>query len=951
MKDIYVPPPELVLGTQFNSRVPEADQKRQREEVTEILRRLRKQPGMILADEVGMGKTFVAMAVAYSVAMRSPRGPVILMVPANLVDKWEQDLKTFCELYLKERYPVRKNNAFRRELRSPSVVRYEVARHGVELMRLLDDKPAERCHLIFLAHGSMSRQQTDIWLRLALIAKTLTRHGTGKANRLIQVKKQIHRFLAKLLWGASGWKKDLWEILLKADPETWKDKYNDAIRDEHRKLTDDPVPKSMLQAIYRIDLRPLAEALKQMPVRASGSEKRLNERLETARRAMRKVEEDLWKDMLIKARWRSPLLVMDEAHHLKNPGTALARQLQSADSKKYLQTGDGAMAKSFDRMLFLTATPFQLGHHELVSVLQRFGDVRWDPKDLGNRESFDNQLKYLAKCLDDSQRSAIALQRGWSRLLPEDCGEDIEIWWKQLCRSPRESLTNHQRAVIDAFETVMKYRDEAQKALRPWLLRHNKGTYWHGTDILRRERIEGAAINGSDVPSGLRIPPQQMLPFFLAARSAVDSGKDLLGEALCSSYEAFRNTRRSGSEEKDTLDSEDNEVAREKDFTNSRWYLQEFDRSLGSFTGAIHPKIEATVRKVADLWERGEKVLVFAFYRKTCRGLRIHISREIERRVMEKAIHRLSGSGMQGNPENVNRVVEIIQRRFFDSSDSPGRRSIDAALYQIIETRSKKLGESNITGDHREKLVFVMRRFLRVPTTLIRCFPIVEYDSIPPEKSVQLTLDFVDSSGLSWRDKMGAFIDFLTRYCSMNEREIYLNAAQDTQTGDIRVAQEEDDDLTSDEKSVVIANVRVTTGETRRDLRNRLMLAFNTPFFPDILVSSQVMGEGVDLQRYCRHVIHHDLAWNPSTIEQRTGRIDRLGCKAEGHHPVVLYLPYLAGTADERQFNVMSDRERWFRIVMGQDEVARLITTDTISAVPLPEAISNELSFKLGLNA
>jgi hypothetical protein len=28
-------------------------------------------------------------------------------------------------------------------------------------------------------------------------------------------------------------------------------------------------------------------------------------------------------------------------------------------------------------------------------------------------------------------------------------------------------------------------------------------------------------------------------------------------------------------------------------------------------------------------------------------------------------------------------------------------------------------------------------------------------------------------------------------------------------------------------------------------------------------------------------VIHHDLDWNPSSIEQRTGRVGRLGCKAE----------------------------------------------------------------------
>jgi superfamily II DNA/RNA helicase len=128
-----------------------------------------------------------------------------------------------------------------------------------------------------------------------------------------------------------------------------------------------------------------------------------------------------------------------------------------------------------------------------------------------------------------------------------------------------------------------------------------------------------------------------------------------------------------------------------------------------------------------------------------------------------------------------------------------------------------------------------------------------------------------------------------------------------------------------------------------------LTRAFNTPFFPDILVCSQVMAEGVDLQRFCRHVVHHDLDWNPSSIEQRTGRIDRLGCKAEGRQPIVVYLPYLAGTADERQYRVMSEREQWFRVVMGQDEVARLITPDNTPAVPLADAIAQGLNFDLSL--
>ncbi|MBI1854204.1 MAG: hypothetical protein HYR85_28025 [Planctomycetes bacterium] len=95
--------------------------------------------------------------------------------------------------------------------------------------------------------------------------------------------------------------------------------------------------------------------------------------------------------------------------------------------------------------------------------------------------------------------------------------------------------------------------------------------------------------------------------------------------------------------------------------------------------------------------------------------------------------------------------------------------------------------------------------------------------------------------------------------------------------------------------------------------------------------------------------MHHDLAWNPSMIEPRTDRIDRLGCEAEGRHPIVVYLPYLDAAADERRFRVMRDREQWFRGVMGQDEVARLITPDSGGALPLPSAISDDLSFDLGI--
>ena len=143
--------------------------------------------------------------------------------------------------------------------------------------------------------------------------------------------------------------------------------------------------------------------------------------------------------------------------------------------------------------------------------------------------------------------------------------------------------------------------------------------------------------------------------------------------------------------------------------------------------------------------------------------------------------------------------------------------------------------------------------------------------------------------------------------------------------------------------------VRLVYGDTKRETRERLMLAFNSPMFPEILISSAVLAEGVDLHRFCRYVIHHDLCWNPSVLEQRTGRLDRIRCKAEtSGKPIVVYEPFLAGSADEKMYRVVRDREKWFQIVMGQrfdlDEAA---TEKMACRVPLPEELARTLVFDL----
>lgn len=68
------------------------------------------------------------------------------------------------------------------------------------------------------------------------------------------------------------------------------------------------------------------------------------------------------------------------------------------------------------------------------------------------------------------------------------------------------------------------------------------------------------------------------------------------------------------------------------------------------------------------------------------------------------------------------------------------------------------------------------------------------------------------------------------------------------------------------------------TGQTSLDERDRIKIAFNAPYDREpirILVCTDAAREGLNLQARCRDLIHFDLPWNPSRLEQRNGRIDR----------------------------------------------------------------------------
>ena len=91
---------------------------------------------------------------------------------------------------------------------------------------------------------------------------------------------------------------------------------------------------------------------------------------------------------------------------------------------------------------------------------------------------------------------------------------------------------------------------------------------------------------------------------------------------------------------------------------------------------------------------------------------------------------------------------------------------------------------------------------------------------------------------------------------------------------------------------------------------------FRDPNGPRVLLSSEVGSEGIDLQ-FCRVVVNYDLPWNPMRVEQRIGRIDRIGQQAE---KLVIVNFKVSGTVEERLYERLHEKLARFRNSLGDLE-------------------------------
>lgn len=107
---------------------------------------------------------------------------------------------------------------------------------------------------------------------------------------------------------------------------------------------------------------------------------------------------------------------------------------------------------------------------------------------------------------------------------------------------------------------------------------------------------------------------------------------------------------------------------------------------------------------------------------------------------------------------------------------------------------------------------------------------------------------------------------------------------------------------------------------------------------PTVLLSSEVASEGVDLQ-FSSLVVNYDLPWNPAKIEQRIGRIDRIG---QNEAKILIWNLVYADTLDDHVLERLFYRLNIFKTALGSMEEILGATVSELSRELLSHRLTPE---------
>lgn len=953
----------LQLGARREfDEIPIGDVERQEDTVLAALRILDQQPGVVLADEVGMGKTFEALGVIAAYRQANADNRVIVITPGpDLNTKWKNEFARFED----------------RRARFYDFGGELTAVYGIG--ELFDAVRTSRMVVAPVNIFAQGRSAADKALLLALYCR----------------------------WKGLPWQTER--------------AISKRISDERADLPRvDLTTARFLERVPVAELEPhLDSAFRRHdePNAAAGFDDLFEEHGPDAfysdgavRGAM-----DLAKFRLMRALLPDQaLLVVDEAHKLKNAGTVRARAVTTLFHKK------------FAKALFLTATPFQLGIDELRQVLALFSLAKSAPPDLLDRAGLlladvrDYQHAYdalqhtwrrvdpglaeqvrvlsasdpeLSGPFEDPNVRVIADRvRHVVKLKREKIEPGFRAWMiRSLSPEKRVYRRHDTRKLIPAGPRSLPFM--VYERFIAELFRHGEQTYKAAVEINMASSY-GAARKGALLADGEeRTLPGQAAGYRTLLRGVIDDLRDGTGAHPKLGHVVQDSITAAESGEKtlifcarlETLAELSREIgAVWETKVLERWRRVYPDAEARDIFDAVendersrgrHSRLQQRFHRTQDalylaLRERYVQSLLYggaaptdhldvivdranAALREVRTGATsaARIDYQIAKRCVEHAVAlewRDRQTALEPDqrealealcsPDFVRYGLDLVADDY--EADHSGEHTPTWTISHevagmVVAHRShlwaflaRELAMTNtpLPFTTRVELVERVARFLtrREVPFLAELLGAAKAAGIDVDEiESRALLDFVDrfwptQAGRPWLHLLRRFVrDFVTR--EQRLQAFILKDALDTGQF-VRQTRE---------------------GESRERLRE----AFNTPLYPMVLIANEVMQEGLDLHRQCRRVIHHDLAWNPAQLEQRVGRIDRLGSlvrrlrKDEPSTTLDVVYPLIMGTIDQRLYRTVKAREKWLEFLLGATpDLAEFELEEELLPLPAPVA-------------
>ena len=670
-------------------------------------------------------------------------------------------------------------------------------------------------------------------------------------------------------------------------------------------------------------------------------------------------------------RWN--LIVVDEAHKFRNPFSRRSGLFRKPEANGAVRP---LFWNRFDKLLLMSATPFQLDVEEICNILLLGEGTRAQTSDW--REAYRKQIDDLSSKLLNYKSEEARFEDAWSDL-PND---QVEIAEASIKGEGAAAQASSQVAEITAFyQDVEKAVGDLRDALRSQVIRNRKSDEESG----HRRTIIGSLLKEGSA-EGVELTPDEEMFYLHVNKFVHDTAGRLFSvqvlQETTSSYRTLKKYQENNGWNRAARMEPELKLASKRIREAIDEILQPNMRGSNfpkqRELGDNHPKQKELLR-LLGLSEDGQesaqtefndKLLIFCRFVQTANVLRDSINDRFTKRQTRIIPLEILSAFMskQGS-----------KRKFTERYEGLLRRKRNEILANFTETYAELKYLPKLM---KEDGSFVRqgrgrRRFRNFRRPIRDEFHDVLLAKLKEDHilfKIMLDMKMAGSEGSMGDQQKSALMlnSVLKTFVTMlSEIEPELHRIDN----EFERAPKKDQAI---EKLIRLINglrrekfAAALTGETKEVAQSRIMDSFNTPFNPHVLIVTQVGEEGVDLQKTCSRVLHYDLWWNPAVMEQRVGRVDRIGSKIdadlakykanekrdggnEGEPRLLVYEPFIKRSVDEVIYDRLQSRKKWFKLIIGKrySEDKNLALDKLLaesSKTSLSDWIGNRLSIDLSV--